>query len=255
MKTLQLLFSFTLLFIFTALNTEGVQAQVNDPVDYETVEITNSTGTTIYTEDSEDIQGSPLIKKSFENGRILFEGNKASKIMPLNYDSYKNQVLFIENDQIKVLNTTTNNVKGFVFETSSDFASSDDVQEVYTLQIRDDALGFTEITPVQVLYNQGNNIQLLALHSTNYFKGNSKDPFTGKVTNRYISSTDYYLQTGEDEYKKLRRLRDKDIIKALGKKHAKQLKAFMKNNDLDGRSQKDLAKLLAFYDNNLRANS
>lgn len=243
----------TLIIALFGLSSPTVQAQTDDPVNYETVQITNSAGTTIYTENSKDIQGSPLIKKSFENGRILFVGNKATSVMPINYDSYKNQILFIQNDQIKILNT--NNVKGFVFETPSDFASSDKVQETYTLQIRDASLGFTEITPVQVLYNQGKGTRLLAVHRTSLIKGNTKDPFTGKVTDRYYSSTDYYLQTGEDEYKELRRLRDKEIINALGDKYEKALKSFMKENDLDGRSEKDLARMLAYYDNNLQGNS
>ncbi|PWG74933.1 hypothetical protein DF186_15335, partial [Enterococcus hirae] len=92
-----------------------------------------------------------------------------------------------------------------------DFNSSDKVQEVFTLQIRDDALGFNEVTPVQVLYNEGTGLRLLAVHRVSLMKGNSKYPFTGKVTDRYISKTDYYLQTKDGKYKELRRLRDKDI--------------------------------------------
>lgn len=249
MKLFNYLRSSIILFVFTVALSANVTAQNDDPVDYNTVDITNQPGTTIYAENNKDIQGNPLIKDSFENGRILFGDNKASKVMPINYDAYKNQILFIENNQIKVLNL--NGVKGFVFEEPADFNSSDKVQEVFTLQIRDEALGFNEVTPVQVLYNQGTGLKLLAVHRVNLMKGNTKDPFTGKVTDRYISSIDYYLQTKDGDTEKLRRLRDKDIIKALDRNHRKDLRSFMKSNDLDGRSQKDLVKLLAYYDNNL----
>lgn len=253
MKLFNYLLSSILFVVLTVALSTNVQAQDDDPVDYNTVDITNRAGTTIYTENNKDIQGNPLIKDSFENGRILFDGNKASKVMPINYDAYKNQILFIENQQVKVLNL--NGVKGFVFEKPANFNASDKVQEVFTLQIRDEALGFSEVTPVQVLYNQGTGLKLLAVHQTNLMKGNSKDPYTGKVTDRYISSTDYFLQTRDGNIKELRRLRDKDIMKALDRKHRKDLRSFMKSNDLDGRSQKDLAKLLAYYDNNLAQNS
>ncbi len=233
---------------FILLFSLNIKAQ-DDQVDYQNVEIRNPAGTTIYAENNTEIQGNPLIKDSFENGRILFTSGKASDIIPINYDSYKNEVLFIENDKFMVLNTT--GVKGFMFTPPADFASSNRVQEVYTLQLRDKEFGFSEPTPVQVLYNEGSGTQLLAYHHTSLMKGNSKDPYTGKVINRYINSTDYFLKMKDGNVKKLRRLRDKDIIKALGKKYKKPLKSFMKDNDLDGRSEKDLAKLLAYYDENL----
>ncbi len=242
-----------LLTLLIATITTGVLAQVEDPVDYQTVPITNQAGTQIYTEDSKDIVGSPLLKDSFKNGRILFHSNKASEIMPLNYDVYRNQILFKEYDLVLALNT--NNVRGFVFEKPADFASSDKVQEIFTLQIRDEAFGFSEPTPVQVIYNQKTGLKLLALHRSNLLKGNNKDPFTGKVTDRYISDTEYYLQTRDGTITELRRLRDKDIMNVLGKQYKKQLKSFMKKNDLDGRSQKDLVKLLAYFDTNIADNS
>jgi hypothetical protein len=248
MKDFNLFQRLPILALFMVFATVNVQAQ-DDPVDYQNVEVMSPTGTTIYAENNTDIQGSPLIKKSFENGRILFTSGKASEVMPLNYDSYKNQVLFIKNKKVMILNTT--GVKGFMFTLPGNFASSDKAQEVYTLLLRDKEFGFSEPTPIQVLYNGGSGVQLLAYHQTSLMKGNSKDPFTGKVTNRYINSTDYYLKKKNGKVIKLRRLRDNDIIKALGKKYKKPLKSFMKDNDLDGRSQKDLAKMLAYYDENL----
>jgi hypothetical protein len=236
-----------LFFIFAFVFTQSVTAQNTDDLDYQTVEVMNSAGTLIYSEDTKDIQGSPLIKESFENGRILYPDNKASEVVPINYDAYKNQVLFIKNDQIRVLNTV--GVKGFMFEKPENFEQTDKVQEVFTFQIRDKALGFDELTPVQVLYNQGSGIKLLALHKVNLMRGNTKDPFTGKVVDRYVSGVEYYLQKSDGEFEKLRRLRSKDIIRKLDRSHRKDLNNFMKENDLDGKSEKDLVKLLAYYDN------
>lgn len=241
-------YQFIALSIFlsaTAFSNMAVSQDTGD-VDYQTVEIVNPAGTMIYTEESKDIQGSPLIKDSFENGRILYPNNQASEVVPLNYDAHKNQVLFIKGNQIRVLNTV--GVKGFAFEKPANFEQTDKVQEVFTFQIRDDALGFDELTPVQVLYSQGTGVKLLAVYKTNLMRGNTKDPFTGKVTDRYASGVDYYLQKTNGEFEKLRRLRSKDIIKKLDRPHRKALNSFMKENDLDGKSEKDLAKLLAYYD-------
>ncbi len=242
----------SVVFCIYLMNFSTANAQTNDPVDYQTIEITNSTGTQIYTENTTDVVGSPLLKESFENGRILFTGDKASEVVPINYDAHKNQILFIKNNQIRILNIQ--NVRGFAFETTANFQQSGKVQEVYTLQLRNEEFGFTEKTPVQVLYNQETGLKLLGVFDVRFMKGNSKDPFTGKVIDRYIPSTTYYLQTHDGNIHKLRRLRDKFIINELPKKHRKQLKSFIKKNDLDGRSQKDLVKLLAHYDANVAGN-
>ena len=253
MKLLKLLFLPAFLIGFILFPETSVYAQDEDDFDYQTVNITNQAGTTIYAEDKKETEGSPLIKESFENGRILFESGKASQVLPINYDSYKNQVLFIKDDRIMVLNT--NGVKGFMFEKPANFKNSDKVQEVFTFQIRDEELGFSEPTPVQVLYNQGTGLKLLALHETSLMRSNSKDPFTGKQIDRYMNSTEYYLQKHNGDIEKLRRLRAKDIMRQYSRKDRRAMKDFMDENDLDDRSQKDLAKLMTFIDNNMSKDS
>ncbi|HET8865438.1 MAG TPA: hypothetical protein VFM80_07045 [Gracilimonas sp.] len=250
MKLFKISASVALLSLLTLFATNDTAAQDND-IDYETVQI--ATGTTIYSEDVKDIQGSPLIKESFENGRILFTNGKASEVLPINYDSYKNQVLFIKDRKVMVLNT--NGVKGFMFLKPENFEQSDNVQEVFSYQVRNEAFGFSEATPVQLLYNQGTGLKLINVHETSLMRGNSKDPFTGKVIDRYVSGVTHYLEKKNGEVVKLRRLRDKDIINSLDKEYRKQLKNFMKESNLDGRSQKDLAKLLTYYDNITAGNS
>lgn len=254
MKSYKTLFIPALALIFaTALSIQASAQNTGDETDYQTVQITNNAGTTIYAEDKTEVEGSPLLKESFENGRILFESGKASEILPINYDSYKNQVLFIKNEQIMVLNK--NGVKGFMFQTPADFQNSDKVQEVFTYQIRETELGFDELTPVQVLYNQGNGLKLLAVHETNLMRSNSKDPFTGKKTERYINSVEYYLQKHNGDIEGLRRLRAKDIIRKYDRSDRKALNNFMKENDLDSRSEKDLVKLMTYIDNTMGSES
>lgn len=252
MRTLSVV---TLLFCFKflLLSSHAIFAQSsNDDLDYNTVQITNQAGTTIYAEDAKDIIGSPLLKESFKNGRILFDSGKASEIMPLNYDSYKKQILFIKGDKIMVLNTS--GVKGFLFEKPEDFSTSDKVQEVFSLNINHPEFEFSEPTPVQVLYDQGSGLKLLALHETNILRSNSKDPFTGKETERYMNSVEYYLQKPDGELEKLRRLRDRDIIRKFERKQRQAFNDFKDENDLDSRSEKDLVKLMSFIDNSLKTN-
>ncbi|MFP8487747.1 hypothetical protein ACKGJO_01485 [Gracilimonas sp. Q87] len=236
-----------LIFLLAIIDSKQTLAQNADEIDYQTVQITNEAGTTIYAENTKDVIGSPLLKESFENGRILFESGKASEVLPINYDSYKNQVLFIKDNKIMVLNTT--GVKGFLFEKSTNLDESNKIQEVFSFKINHPEFGFKEPTPVQVLYDQGTGLKLLALHETNLMRSNRKDPFTGKETERYINSLEYFLQKHNGEIEKLRKLRSKDIINAFDGDNQRKFRQFMRDNDLDNRSEKDLVKLMTYIDN------
>lgn len=208
-------------------------------------------GTRIYTFNNTDVIGTPLLNDEFKIGRFLFTSNDQSEIVPINYDLEQNLILYKKDGQILVLENE--NIKGFSFEKPQDFDSSESIQEVYTLPGNDKEFGFTENTPVQVLYNQNGAIKLYALHKVKFVRGNKQDPFSGKITNRYKSDTEYFLETPDNNMHKLRRLRAKDIIKAIGNHSKKELNTFIKQNDLDDKSQKDLVRLLAYYDKKITA--
>jgi hypothetical protein len=244
MKFYSTIFTALAVLLTTFALSEATVAQDRD-LDYETVRVAD--GNTIYTENVTDVQGNPLIKDSFENGRILYRDGKASEIYPLNYNAYQNQVLFIKDRQVMVLNL--NNVKGFIFNTPPDFDQSDKVQEVFSFQVKHENLDFEEPTPVQVMYNMGTGLQLIAVHKSSLMRGNSKDPYTGKTIDRYMSGVEYYLIDKDGELNELRRLRSRDIIRSFDREHQDALNDFMDDNNLDGDSQKDLVKLLTYYDN------
>lgn len=215
--------------------TISVQAQEEDLTQRNIV-----SGNTIYTTNNNAYTGSPLLKESFENGRILFTNNGVSEMVPINYDTHKNQVLFIKNNEIRVL--SMGGVKGFVFEKSDE---SQKVQERFTLGLNIPGKKISKQAALQVLY-QG-EVKLLAHHQTSLMKGNSPDPYTGKITDRYVSKTNYYIQKKNGEFVGTK-LRIKNIIKDLPRKHRKELRKFAKENDLDNRSEVDIVKLLTFYD-------
>lgn len=236
-----------LALIFLILFSVDLKAQVGteETSAYDLSKLTHLGGTRIYNVNSTDVEGSPLLKENFKNGRFLFTSNNQSKIVPINYDLQRNLMLYKKDGQIMILENE--NIKGFSFENPKNFDSSGGIQEVYTLQLSDQEFDFTETTPVQVLYDQNGAIKLIALHKVKFVRGNRQDPFTGKITNRYKSDTEYFLETPDNKMHKLRRLRAKDIINAIGDDSKKELHAFIDENNLDKKSQKDLVKLLAYY--------
>lgn len=250
MKKIYLIPLLLIILAFFSVDLIAQERQENS-VGHEVPLLTNRAGTHIYTTNSTEVIGSPLLKNEFKNGRVLFKPNSQSEITPINFDLQKNQILFKKNGQTLVLDKK--DIKGFFFEIPQDFTSSEEIQEVYSFQHNNKEFGFTETTPVQVLYNQNSGLQLLAVHEVKLIKGNRKDPFTGKVTDRYVSDTEYFLQTPDHNMHKLRRLRAKDIIKAIDNSKD-ELHSFIKQNDLDEKSEKDLVRLLSYYDKNIAGN-
>ncbi|MCG2590586.1 hypothetical protein [Rhodohalobacter sulfatireducens] len=218
---------------------------------YDLSEMTHLGGTRIYSVNSTDIEGTPLLNDEFKKGRFLFTSGNQSEIVPINYDLEQNLILFKKDDQIMILENV--DVKGFSFEPPRDYDRSENVQEKYTFRVSDSEFDFTEPTPVQVLYDQNGAIKLFAIHKVKFVRGNRQDPFTGKITNRYKSDTEYFLKIPGNEMHKLRRLRAKEIINALGGDSKKELYTFIDENDLDDKSERDLVRLLAHYESKITA--
>lgn len=243
-KSYHIPLSLVLLFIFSV--DLKAQEGPEKTTAYDVSRETHLGGSRIYTFKNTDVVDSPLLSDEFKNGRFLFASNNQSDIVPINYDLEQNQILYKKDGQILILENK--NIKGFSFELPDDFDSSENIQEVYTLELTDKEFGFAETTPVQVLYNQNGAIKLFALHTVKFVRGNRQDPFTGKITNRYKNDTEYFLETPDNKLHKLRRLKAKEIIKTIGGDSKKELNSFIKQNDLDDKSQKDLVNLLAYYD-------
>lgn len=232
------------LILMAVFSMELIAQEPEKPGAYDVSSQSHLGGARIYTVNNTDVIGTPLLYDEFKNGRFLFTSNDQSDLVPINYDLLQNEALFKQDEQILILDKK--GIKGFVFELPEDFDSSENIQEVYTLQLTNKEFGFTETTPVQVIYNQNGAIQLFALHTVKLVRGNRQDPFTGKITNKYKSDTAYFLKTPDNKMHELRKLRSKELIKAIDSE--KELKTFFKENDLDDGSQKDLVRLLAYYD-------
>ncbi len=250
MKKLNLIpFSLILLVLFSVDVNAQVGPEETNP--YDLSELTHLGGTRIYTVNTTDVEGTPLLNEEFKKGRFIFRSDKKSEIVPINYDLERNLILFKKDDQTLVLENV--DIKGFSFETSQDSKSSESVPEEYTFRVNDKEFDLTEPTPVQVLYDQNGAIKLFAVHKRKLVRGHKQDPFTGKVTNRYENETEYYLETPDQEMHKLRRLRAKDIINTIGEDSEKELNTFIDENNIDEKSEKDLVRLLAFYDKEISA--
>lgn len=247
--------SYRISFILTlfVLFSIDVKAQVSpeEKDAYNLSELSYLGGTRIYTVNLTDIEGTPFLNEEFKKGRFLFTSGKQSELVPINFDLERNLILYKKDSQTMILENVK--IKGFTFEDPTNSNLSSNFQEKYTFRLPHSEFNVNGLTPIQVLYDQNGAVKLFAVPRKKLVRGHKQDPFTGKVTNRYENETEYYLKTSDDEIHELRKLRAKDIIKAIGDDSKKELETFIEENDLDEKSHKDLVKLLRYYDKEIIA--
>lgn len=247
------LISFILtLFLLFSIDAKA-QVSPEEKEAYDLSELSYLGGTRIYTVNMTEVEGTPFLNEDFKKGRFLFTSGKQSELVPINFDLERNLILYKKDGQTLILENVK--IKGFTFEIppNSDLPAS--FQEKYTFRLPGNEFNVNGLTPIQVLYDQNGAVKLFAVPRVKLVRGHKQDPFTGKVTNRYENETEYFLKTSDDEIHELRRLRAKDIINAIGDDSKKELNRFIDENNLDDKSEKDLVRLLAYYDKEIAVDS
>lgn len=225
LKTLSLSIAIAM-FLITATDAQQITL--------DQVQVTNSTGTQIYTTNNDkDVQGTPFYSEDWQMGKVIFNNSKFSKEVPLSYNSYTQELFFKQQEIIKVLDPKQ--IKGFVFTKTGETFKYGNSSEEFEI---------TPSTPLRVIYD--GKVELLVLHQTVRTRGNTKDPLTGKVTDRYSKSETFLIKKTDGSFKKTR-IRKKNMINDLGT-HKKELEKFTKDNRNKVKSEKDAVELLEFYD-------
>lgn len=193
----------------------------------------NPSNTITVSNDTETI-GTPLYNKDWELGHVVFASGSKSKQTLLIYNSFTNELFFKgEDEKIQVLDNSK--LKGFSFDIRN---------EQFVFGYASSEFDFDQRTPLKVLYD--GKTKLFVLHQTAKQSGNSKDPLTGKVTNRFIPFETILIRNADGEFVKTR-IRKKNLVNDLGA-HKKELEAFIKESKNKVKSEEDAAKIIAFFD-------
>lgn len=201
--------------------------------------ISNESGTKILT-DSEikEIKGSPYLNDKFRLGSIFSEDSLVIANIPLRYNIYT--------DQIEAKNNKSDDDKSL-------FAiKKDDTDIIITIREK-----IFRYVPAYLMTNgmDGSYYQIIFKneHYDLYKKFNVKYIPNFKANTSFdndrpaeFSMTDaYYLVSKEDEFISLPEGKSR-IIKTLAA-DKKVLRAYLKENDLDISKERDLARLIAYY--------
>lgn len=225
-------------FVFTTillLIPVVIFGQANDIT--ETGNPLTSNSNIVLTTNSEEVIGNQFYKEKWIPGKVMLSNDKTTESLLLNYNSYTDQLIFLQNEVYKIFDSKF--IKGFMFLDSQGNAS-----EFFVTGEENKKYDIEKNTPLRVIYN--GEVKLFARHITKYRSSGFRDPVTNKASKEYKERVYYYLKLVDGSYKRVK-LSTKDVIKHIGEKK-EELKAFTKDKNLKGRNEQEVFWLLEYYD-------
>lgn len=219
-----------LLYVLLAALSFNAYSQASLSYDSESIRLTgNIHETTTY----DEVSGSPYLFKEFTTSNVYFKsGNKPVEYL-INYNAYKDQVEFIENDNTYAI-VNTNKVNKIEIDKQtfvySQYHNYNDIKEGYFVELVSDYIS---------LYRREIIITISTNKSAAYSDTDTKD-------NKFVKDKPlYYISVyGEP----LRLIKNKKKLRQLFFNHP-ALDEFMKKEKIKLHSEEDLIKLVTFLSN------
>lgn len=206
--------------------------QTNNITDTDLIQIAkNIRGSGIYARSIDKYEGTPFLSDWTKGYLILSNGAKGN-VMRIRYNMENNHIQFMRNNKAYAI--AGNKLKGFillkkdsqVFFRNGFKASDKDIEFSTLLRIIVDG-----------------KIKLLAHHSSE-LKEETAYGYAGKVY-EFVEDVDYYLVTGNGKFHETDLEKD-DILEILPGEN-KKIKEFAEKFKLDYEKEKDLARILSYY--------
>lgn len=191
----------------------------------------------VLTTNSEEIDGNQFYKDKWVPGKVIMPNSKTTESILMNYNSYTDQLVFVQNDVYKVFDPKY--IKGFMF-----IDGEGNAEEVFVTGEKNKKYDIKESTPLRVIYN--GDVKLFARHVTKFRNSGTRDPFGNKASKEYKEQVYYFLKLEDGSYKRVK-LSTKDVIKHLGEKKD-NLKDFTKEKNIKGRNEQEIFWLLEHFD-------
>ena len=231
------IFSISIILLLSLIISHTTQAQETS---LNQAQVTNPTGTLLYTtgKNTETI-GTPFYNKEWQNGHVIFNNGKRSKIVPLMYNSNTQVLFFQQGDIVNTLDA--NKYSGFIFN-----ESEEEFRNGFTI----DEFDVTKTDPVKIIYD--GEVKLLAFYQTIKARANSKDPLTGKMIDRFLTDEAMFYLFPDGTVKKTK-IKKKNMINDLGS-FKKELNDFTKKTNNKVKTESDAIELLKHYDSLVQKN-
>lgn len=227
-------YSFFILF-FTLILSVSIPTQAQDKAIFDVDQLgKNAIENVLYTFQTEKIKGSPYMNDHWVQGHVIIDENTKSGTVYLRFNSYQNQVEFARDEQAFAINSSR--IDGFVMYAS-------DGQINFRNGFKSEEHDIDPSTLLRVV--QDGKVDFLCHHKT---KLKEEVPAYGSATkkNEFKSDRDYYIVDSSGTFHKIKKLKEKHVLKALGDKK-KELRQFAESNNLDFSEESDIARIVAYY--------
>lgn len=224
-----------LMSIFFLLLTIPLKAQDQDIDNNDWREWTRGAKMVKTTGPNETIEGTPYFNSEWTKGQVHLRTDSKEDDILLRYNAHANELEFKRGD--KVLVAIPRMVTAF------SLLNEDNEKVFFKNGFRSQDHDIHPGLFLRVIHD--GKVKLVAKHKTDFQKAHSVNPLTGKKTSHFIPKKDYYLITEDGTFHDIK-LKRKHVVRALNKNKG-ELEKFARQNDLDFGEEKDLDKILAYY--------
>lgn len=194
-----------------------------------------STSKVIRTVTSTDYHGSPYLNTDWQQGHIMINSRAKSQQLRLRFNAHENQVEFIENETVYAI--PSNNLSGFVIYTT-------DGDMVFKNGYVSNEHEIDKKTLLRIIYE--GKVKFLAHHKV-LLRDKMQAYGSAVKQKEFVNVDNYFLVDEYGNFNKLKKLKKKDILKALGGDD-KKLQDYAHSKNLSFKEESDLRLILQYYD-------
>lgn len=183
------------------------------------------------------IDGTPYFNEEWAQGVALLPNDLKSKTAQMLYDTYEDQVYYKDDNKLLMLDKSR--IEGFAIKMEDNWI-------IFKNGFNPGEKDLNNQTFFRVVHDGKTKI---LVHHYSYIRDSHKPAIaTGSTSSKeFRNRDDYYLQTEDGQFYKVK-AREKRIVRKLNKKFRDQVSDYADKNDLDFDEDKDLSKIMSFYD-------
>ncbi|MDX1671932.1 MAG: hypothetical protein R3211_06295 [Balneolaceae bacterium] len=191
-------------------------------------------GDVMRTFQSREVKGTPYLSNEWVQGHIIINENANTESIYLRFNSYQNRVEFARDQNAYAVDSKK--IDGFVLYAS-------DGRIIFRNGFTSDKHDIEPSTLLRVI--QDGNTKFLCHHKTTL----KEDlPTYGSATKKdeFVSNQNFYIVDSDGTFHEIKKLKAKHVLGILDDKK-KEIKEFVRTNNLDYSKESDIARIVAFY--------
>ncbi len=183
----------------------------------------------------EGVKGSPFIFEDWQNGAVLQNDSILYKGLSLKYDAYKDELLYLNTRNNSPMVMAKNDITSFTI------AGSDISSSLVFVKVPYDGKNVF----MQLIY-EGKKIDFLKQYIKMLREADYQGAYNAdRPYDEFVEGDSYFLRLKSGKMEKIK-LNRNNIIKSFPD-NQKELKSFVKQNDLKFDSEKDVIELIKYY--------